>query len=65
MNKNEISVGIDGSLYENHPNYHNHMTTVLQKLLPGVKVKAKTKNAQFQIYGFAWCSKNIENIILY
>lgn len=39
MNKNEMSVGIDGSLYENHPNYHKHMTTVLQKLLPGVKVK--------------------------
>ncbi|CAG2223668.1 HK [Mytilus edulis] len=39
MEKKEISVGIDGSLYEHHPNYHKHMMEVLNKLLPDVKVK--------------------------
>ena len=38
MNKAEISVAVDGSLYEHHPNYHHHMMTIINKLLPGVKV---------------------------
>lgn len=39
MEKKEVSVGIDGSLYEHHPNYHKHMTEVLNRLLPDIKVK--------------------------
>lgn len=38
INEPEVSIGIDGSLYEHHPRFHHHMTTLLQKLVPSTKV---------------------------
>lgn len=39
INEPEVSIGIDGSLYEHHPRFHDHMNTLLQKLVPSTKFR--------------------------
>lgn len=39
INEEEVSIGIDGSLYEHHPRFHDHMTSLLQKLVPTTKFR--------------------------
>ncbi|XP_071134252.1 hexokinase type 2-like [Mytilus edulis] len=39
INEPEVSIGIDGSLYEHHPRFHDHMTALLQKLVPSTKFR--------------------------
>ncbi|KAK3096666.1 hypothetical protein FSP39_002233, partial [Pinctada imbricata] len=38
MNLPEVTIGIDGSLYEFHPKYHDHILDVLTKLVKDTKV---------------------------
>lgn len=35
----EVTIGIDGSVYEHHPRFHGYMMEMLEKLLPNTKVK--------------------------
>ncbi|XP_060079672.1 hexokinase-1-like [Ylistrum balloti] len=35
----EVTIGIDGSVYEHHPRFHGYMMELLEKLVPGTKVK--------------------------
>ncbi|XP_033098431.1 hexokinase-2-like [Anneissia japonica] len=38
INRDKITVGIDGSLYKKHPKFHDHMVNFLEKLAPKKKV---------------------------
>ena len=38
INLPEVTIAIDGSLYEHHPKYHQHMMDVIQKWRPQTKV---------------------------
>lgn len=45
MNKPEITIAVDGSLYRFHPRFHNLMCLKIQELVkPGLKVSCRTKN---------------------
>ena len=34
----EVTIAIDGSLYEHHPKYHGHMMELVSKWVPKTKV---------------------------
>ena len=38
INLPDVTVAVDGSLYEHHPKYHDHMMDVLRKWVPNTKV---------------------------
>ena len=38
INLPDVTVAVDGSLYEHHPKYHDHMMDVLRKWVPKTKV---------------------------
>ena len=38
INLPEVTIAVDGSLYEHHPKYHDHMMDVLRKWVPNTKV---------------------------
>ncbi|XP_071948900.1 hexokinase-2-like [Antedon mediterranea] len=38
MNRDEVTVGTDGSLYKKHPKFHDHMVLYAEKLAPKKKV---------------------------
>lgn len=40
----EVSVGIDGSLYECHPKYHKHLIDILSNFCPRCQVNEKDAN---------------------
>lgn len=39
INLPEVTIGIDGSLYEHHPKYHSHMLEHISKWIPQTKTK--------------------------
>ncbi|KAJ8314658.1 hypothetical protein KUTeg_006808 [Tegillarca granosa] len=39
VNKPEVTIAVDGSLFEHHPKYKKHMSDLLEKLVPETKVK--------------------------
>jgi hexokinase len=48
MGKNNVTVGIDGSVYRFHPHFHDLMTEKISQLVaPGIKVSSfKEKNCE-------------------
>ncbi|WAR25535.1 HXK2-like protein [Mya arenaria] len=41
INQPEVTIAVDGSLYEHHPNYHNNMMAILSKWRPQTKTTLK------------------------
>lgn len=49
INLPEVTIAVDGSLYEHHPKYHSHMMQLLTTLVPNTKTKIiLTKNGSGQ-----------------
>ena len=50
-----MSIGIDGSLYEHHPRFHDHMTVLLQNLVPNTKVNALFRSSMYKVKLYIIC----------
>jgi len=40
INLPEVTIAVDGSLYEHHPKYHDNMSKLIAKWRPNTKVNA-------------------------